>query len=74
MSQFINVAIFSGIVLVAILVLARYPNSWLGRIAFARLGPVPLRFEPRSFTRGRLLTAAGLVCLALGAVIVRREP
>ena len=48
MSQFINVAIFSGIVLVAILVLARYPDSWLGRIAFARLGPVPLRFEPRS--------------------------
>ncbi len=48
MSQFINVAIFSGIVLVAILVLARYPDSWLGRIAFARLGPVPLRFELRS--------------------------
>ena len=48
MSHFIDVAIFSGIVLMAILLLARYPNSWLGRIAFARLGPVPLRFEPRS--------------------------
>jgi hypothetical protein len=48
MSHFINVAIFSLIVLVAILVLARYPDSGPGRIAFARLGPVPLRFEPRS--------------------------
>jgi hypothetical protein len=48
LSHFINVAIFSVIVLVAILVLAHYPNSWLGRVAFARLGPVPLRFEPRS--------------------------
>lgn len=48
MSHFINVAIFSLIVLAAILVLARYPRSWSGRVAFARLGPVPLRFEPRS--------------------------
>lgn len=48
MSHFINVAIFSLIVLAAILVLARYPSSWFGRVAFARLGPVPLRFEPRS--------------------------
>ena len=48
MSHFIDVAIFSVIVLVAILLLARYPNSWLGRIAFERLGPMPLRFEPRS--------------------------
>lgn len=48
MSHFINVAIFSVIVLMAILLLARYPNSWFGRIAFARLGPMPLRFEQRS--------------------------
>jgi hypothetical protein len=48
MTHFIDVAIFSAIVLVAILLLARYPNSWLGRIAFTRLGPAPLRSEPRS--------------------------
>ena len=52
MSHFIDVAIFSGIVLVAILLLARYPNSWLGRIAFERLGPMPLRFEPLPPLRG----------------------
>jgi hypothetical protein len=48
MDHFINVAIFSAITFVAICVLARYPSSWLGRIAFARLGPAPVRLESRS--------------------------
>jgi hypothetical protein len=48
MRQFIDIAIFSAIVLVAICLLARYPDSWLGRIAFSRLGPTPLRRELRS--------------------------
>jgi uncharacterized membrane protein YfhO len=34
---------------------------------------VELRFAPRSFARGRLMSAIGLICLALGAVLVRRE-
>jgi hypothetical protein len=48
MHHFIDIAIFSTIVLVAICLLARFPDSWLGRIAFARLGPAPLRRESRS--------------------------
>jgi hypothetical protein len=48
MRHFIDIAIFSAIVLVAICLLARYPDSWLGRIVFARLGPMPLRRELRS--------------------------
>jgi hypothetical protein len=48
MHQFIESAVFWAVVLVAICVLARFPESWLGRIAFARLGPRPIRGEPRS--------------------------
>jgi hypothetical protein len=48
MRHFIDIAIFSTIVLVAICLLARYSDSWLGRIVFTRLGPVPLRRELRS--------------------------
>ncbi|HEX8012535.1 MAG TPA: hypothetical protein VF814_16615 [Casimicrobiaceae bacterium] len=49
MSHLINAAIFSLLTFAAIRLLARYPESRLGRIAFARLGPTPLRFELRSY-------------------------
>jgi hypothetical protein len=48
MRQFIEVAVFWAVVFVSICVLARFPDSWPGRIAFARLGPRPMRGEPRS--------------------------
>jgi hypothetical protein len=48
MRQFIEIAVFWGIVLIAICVLSRYPESWPGRILFARQGPLPLSREPRS--------------------------
>ena len=48
MSHFVDIAILSMIVLVAICLLARYPDSWLGRLVFARLGPAPMPRELRS--------------------------
>lgn len=48
MRQFTEIALFWALVLVAICVLARFPESWLGRVLFARQGPLPLRREPRS--------------------------
>ena len=71
MSHFINVAIFSVIVLVAILLLAHYPNSWLGRVAFARLRPAPLRFEPRSrYFRRWAAFAADWLAQAIFAFVI----
>jgi hypothetical protein len=52
----------------------RINGDFLACVVEAGAHHIDLRFEPRSFTRGRLLSAAGLICLALGAVIVRREP
>jgi hypothetical protein len=48
MRQFIEIALFWVLVLVAICVLARFPESWPGRILFARQGPLPIRGEARS--------------------------
>ena len=48
MRHFVDIAILSMVVLVAICLLARYPDSWLGRLVFARLGPAPLPRELRS--------------------------
>ena len=68
MRHFIDIAILSAIVLVAICLLARYPDSWLGRIVFTRLGPTPLRRELRSryFLRWAAY-AAGWFAQAVGA-------
>lgn len=72
MSQFAEIALFWLIVFVAICVLARYPESWLGRILFARQGPLPLRREARSsyLLRWSLFAASwlaqALVVLAIG--------
>jgi hypothetical protein len=48
MRQFIEIVLFWVVILVAICVLARFPESWLGRILFARQGPLPIRGQPRS--------------------------
>jgi hypothetical protein len=48
MRQFIEIGLFWVLVLVAICVLARFPDSWPGRILFARQGPLPIRGQPRS--------------------------
>jgi|SRR5580693_4564856 hypothetical protein len=48
MRQFIEIVLFWVVVLVAICVLARFPESWPGRILFARQGPLPIRGQPRS--------------------------
>src|SRR5271169_5069843 len=47
MRQFVEIALFWLLVLVAICVLARFPDSWPGRILFARQGPLPVREQPR---------------------------
>jgi hypothetical protein len=80
MGHFINAAIFSLIVLVVISLVARYPESWPGRILFARLGPVPGRFEPRSryFLRWAAYAADWFVqasfAFAIGWAAWRAEP
>ena len=48
MRQFVEITLFWALVLVAICVLARFPDSWPGRILFARQGPLPIRGQPRS--------------------------
>jgi hypothetical protein len=48
MRQFVEIGLFWVLVLVAICVLARFPDSWPGRILFARQGPLPIRGQPRS--------------------------
>jgi len=52
----------------------RINGDFLACVVEAGAHHVELRFEPRSFTRGRLLSAAGLICLGLGAAVMRREP
>jgi hypothetical protein len=47
-SHFIDTAILSAIVLTAIFVFSRYPDSGVGRVLFMRLGPLPLPRERRS--------------------------
>ncbi|HEV3238987.1 MAG TPA: hypothetical protein VG429_01180 [Casimicrobiaceae bacterium] len=77
MRQFIEIAAFWAIVLVAICVLSRYPESWPGRILFARLGPLPQRREPRSryLLRWSLYCASwfvqAVVVLAIGWAVLR---
>lgn len=72
MRQFIEIALFWVIVFVAICVLARFPESWPGRVLFARQGPLPLRREPRSryLLRWSLFAASwfgqALAVLAIG--------
>ena len=48
MGPFLEISLFWAAVLAAICVVARYPESWPGRILFARQGPLPMRSEPRS--------------------------
>ena len=48
MRPFVDIVVFWVVVLAGICVLARFPESWLGRILFTRLGPLPARSERRS--------------------------
>ena len=80
MRQFFEIAVFWAIVFVAICVLARFPESWPGRILFARQGPLPLRGEPRSrYLRRWAVFAASwfvqaLLVLAIGWEALRLDP
>jgi hypothetical protein len=59
MRQFVEIAVFWVVVFVAICVLARFPDSWPGRILFAR--------QPRRIRSART-EACGLLRWALFAV------
>src|SRR5271166_2266221 len=48
MRQFFEISLFWAVVFAAIWLLARFPESWPGRILFARQGPLPVRGEARS--------------------------
>ena len=48
MGQFLEISLFWAMVFAAICVVARFPESWVGRILFARQGPLPTRGEARS--------------------------
>ena len=56
MQQFLEITLFWAIVFTAICVVARFPESWAGRILFVRFGPLPVHGQPRS--RYRLRWAA----------------
>ena len=80
MRPFVDIAVFWAVVLAGICVLARFPESWLGRILFARLGPLPIGGEPRSryllrwafFGVGWFVQA--ILVLGIGAAALRLEP
>jgi hypothetical protein len=80
MRPFVDIAVFWAVVLVGICLLARFPGSWLGRIVFARLGPLPIRGELRSryLLRWALFGAGwftqAILVLAIGAVAFRLQP
>lgn len=48
MRQFLEITVFWIVVFAAICLVARFPESWAGRILFARQGPLPIRGQPRS--------------------------
>jgi len=80
MHEFVEIAVFWAVVLAGICLLARFPESWLGRILFARLGPLPIRGELRSryllrwgiFGWGWFVQA--ILVLAIGAAALRLQP
>ena len=80
MRQFVDIAVFWAVVLAGICVLARFPESWLGRVLFTRLGPLPFRGEVRSryllrwglFSAGWFVQA--ILVLAIGAAARRLQP
>lgn len=80
MRPFVDIAVFWAVVLAGICVLARFPQSWPGRVLFARLGPLPIRGEPRSryLLRWALFGAdwfvQAILVLAIGAVALRLQP
>ena len=80
MREFVSIAVFWIIVLAGIFVLARFPQSWLGRVLFTRLGPLPIRGESRSRYLLRWAAyAAGwfvqtVLVLGIGAIAVQLHP
>ena len=80
MRPFVDIAIFWAVVLAGICLLARFPESWLGRILFVRLGPLPILGELRSryllrwglFGAGWFVQA--ILVLAIGAAALRLQP
>jgi len=80
MRPFVDIAIFWAVVLAGICLLARFPESWLGRILFVRLGPLPILGELRSryLLRWALFGAGwfvqAILVLAIGAAALRLQP
>jgi hypothetical protein len=80
MREFFNIALFWIVVFAGICVIARFPESWLGRMLFTRLGPVPVRGEMRSryLLRWAVYSASWFVqsvlVLGLGAVALDLQP
>lgn len=80
MRQFVEIVLFWVLVLIAICVLARFPDSWPGRIVFARQGPLPIRGQPRSryllrwSAYGAGWFAQAMVVLGIGWEALRLDP
>ena len=80
MREFANIAVFWIVVLAGIVVLARFPHTWLGRVLFTRLGPLPVRGESRSryllrwaaYASGWFVQA--VLVLGIGAVALQLHP
>jgi hypothetical protein len=80
MREFASIAVFWIVVLAGICVLARFPRSWLGRLLFARLGPLPVRGESRSRyllrwgSYGAGWFAQAVLVLGIGAIALQLQP
>lgn len=80
MRQFFEIAMFWVLVLAGICVLARFPQSFVGRLLFARLGPLPLRGELRSRYMLRWAVHASgwfvqaVLVLGIGALALQLQP
>ena len=48
MQHIVEIVVFWAIVIVAIQLLAQFPDTWLARICFSHQGPLPIRGESRS--------------------------
>lgn len=80
MREFLEISVFWVIVFAAICTVARFPESWPGRILFAHQGPLPLRGELRSRYLLRWAAyaaswfAQAVVVLGIGWQLLRQDP
>jgi hypothetical protein len=80
MRHIVEIVAFWAIVIVAVQLLAQFPNTLLARVCFSRQGPLPIRGESRSDYLLRWSSywigwfAQALVVFGLGWIALRWDP